>query len=184
MWGAPQYGTAVLAWSAESETATAQIKSDPQLSKQIAGLKEKEGNYLLEVVDIKTGSSLGKLLIDTWKGSFRLSNVFAAGDWVVVTDTQNRVLIYSLKTGEQKGRVFGGFGTVSLKSGLLCVENEIGKIALYNLSTFDKLDEMVFSNPIAMLQFSPDGNRLFVLTANQAVYLLDVSSLAGKNAKS
>jgi len=33
------------------------------------------------------------------------------------------------------------------------------------------------------LQFSPDGRRLFVLTTNQTVYLLDVSSLASKAPK-
>lgn len=180
LWASPQYGTAVLLWRAESETASAQIKSDPQLSKQLAGLKEKEGNYLLEVVEIKNGNSLGKLLIDTGKVSFRLANVFAAGDSVVVSDTQNRVLVYSLKTGESKGRVFGGFGTVALQTGLLCVENEIGKIAFYNLSTLEKVDEMVFSSPIAMLQFSSDGQRLFVLTSDQTVYLLNVSSLPNR----
>jgi Tol biopolymer transport system component len=122
-------------------------------------------------------------LIDTGKGSFRLANAFAAGDWVGVTDTQNRVLVYSLRTGEQRGRVFGGYGTISLQAGLLCVENEIGKIALYSLNNFEKRDEMVFSSPISMLRFSPDGRRLFVLTGNQTVYLLDVSSLASTAAK-
>jgi hypothetical protein len=34
-----------------------------------------------------------------------------------------------------------------------------------------------------MLQFSTDGRRLFVLTSNQTIYLLDVSSLAGKDGK-
>jgi WD40 repeat protein len=108
--------------------------------------------------------------------------VLAAGDWIVVSDTQNRVLVYSLKTGESKGRVFGGFGTVALSTGLLCVENEIGKIAFYNLNTLEKVDEMVFSSAIAMLQFSPDGHRLFVLTSDQTVYVLDASSLTSKKA--
>ncbi len=177
IWVAPRYGTAVLVWGSGSETAVSEIKSDAQLTQLSAGLKEKEGNYLLQVVDIKNGNSLGKLLIDTGKGSFRLANVFAVGDWVVVTDTRNRVLAYSLKSGEQRGRVFGGYGTVSLQAGLLCVENEVGKIALYSMNTFEKRDEMVFSSPISMLQFSSDGRRLFVLTADQTVYLLDVSSL-------
>ena len=177
IWVAPRYGTAVLVWGSGSETAVSEIKSDAQLTQLSAGLKEKEGNYLLQVVDIKDGSSLGKLLIDTGKGSFRLANVFAVGDWVVVTDTRNRVLAYSLKSGEQRGRVFGGYGTVSPQAGLLCVENEVGKIALYSMNTFEKRDEMVFSSPISMLQFSSDGRRLFVLTADQTVYLLDVSSL-------
>ena len=155
-----------------------EIKGDAELTRLSAGLKEKEGNYLLQVVDVKNGNSLGKLLIDTGKGSFRLANAFAAGDCVVVTDTQNRVLVYSLKHGEQRGRIFGGYATISLEAGLLCVENEVGKIALYSLDSFEKRDEMVFSSPISMLQFSSDGRRLFVLTVNQTVYLLDVSAAA------
>lgn len=183
IWVAPRYGTAVLVWGSGSETAVSEIKSDAQLTRLSAGLKEKEGNYLLQVVDIKNGDSLGKLLIDTGKGSFRLASVFAVGDSVVVTDTRNRVLAYSLKSGEQQGRVFGGYGTVSLQAGLLCVENEVGKIALYSMNTFEKRDEMVFSSPISMLQFSSDGRRLFVLTADQTVYLLDVSSAAAATPK-
>jgi tricorn protease-like protein len=99
---------------------------------------------------------------------------------VIVTDTDNRVLVYSLKTGEQKGRVFGGYATVSEASRLLCVENETGKIVVYDLESMEKRDEFSFSNPISMLRFSDDGQRLFVLTVAQTVYILDVSPLAKK----
>ena len=112
-----------------------------------------------------------------------MANVFAAGNSVIVTDTQNRVLVYSLKTGEQKGRVFGSYATVSLAGNLLCVENERGKLAVYDLSTMEKRDEFVFSSPISMLRFSSDGRRLFVLTVSQTEYLLDVSSLSTTAAK-
>ena len=172
---APQYKTAVLAWLVDSEAAMAEIKEDPKLATQLAALNEKEGDYLLEVVDIETGNLLGRLLIETGKGSFRLSSVYAAGDWVVATDNRNRVLVYSLKTGAQIGRVFGGFATVAVKNGVLCVENETGKIAVYSLSDLSKLDEFVFSSPIAMLRFSPDSERLFVLTSDQVAYVLDAS---------
>jgi len=47
----------------------------------------------------------------------------------------------------------------------------------------DKRDELIFSSPISMLRFSPDGNRLFVLTVSQNTYLFDVSQLA-KTARS
>jgi hypothetical protein len=46
------------------------------------------------------------------------------------------------------GRAFGGYATVSLANHLLCVENEIGKLAIYDLNTMEKRDEYVFSNPI------------------------------------
>ena len=127
------------------------------------------------MLDAKTGNSLGRLLIETGKGSFRLANVFSAGDWVVLTDTQNRVLVYSLKSGDLKGRFFGGYATIGLATNLLCVENEIGKLALYDLNTMEKRDEFVFSSSLSLLRFNADGTRLFVLTSNQQVYVLDVS---------
>jgi hypothetical protein len=61
---------------------------------------------------------------------------------------------------------------------LLCVENETGKLAVYDLETMEMRDEFTFSSPISMLRFSQDGRRLFVLTASQTAYVLDVSAIA------
>ncbi len=176
IWTAPSQGTAALVWDVTDEAARAEIKADPKLSQRLAVMKEKEGDYLIEIVDVRSGNQLGKLLVETGKGSFRLSNVFAAGDWVIIADTQNRVLVYSLKTGELKGRVFGGFATVSVASGLLCVENESGQLTVYSLETMEKRDQFTFPTRVSLIRFSPDGKRLFVLTSNQIAYTLDVSS--------
>ena len=178
VWIAPTNQTMAMVWNVSGDAAKAEISSDPRLTQLLAGMKEKEGDYFVKILDAQTGNELGKLLIETGKGSFRIENIFAAGDLVLVTDTQNRVLVYSLKTGEQKGRVFGGYATVSPSSNLLCVENETGKIAIYETNTMQKRDEFTFSGPISMLRFSPDGQRLFVLTMNQGVFLLDVSKLS------
>lgn len=175
VWVSPRNGTVALVWNVKDESAKAEIRKDQRLSQQLGSMKEEEGDYFLQILDARDGSELGKLLIETGKGSFRLSNAFAVGDWVIVTDTQNRVLIYSLKTGEQRGRIFGGYATVSPANNLLCVENESGKLALYDLRTMDKLDEFIFSSPVSMLRFSADGQKLFVLTSNQTAYLLDLS---------
>ncbi len=183
VWVAPNNGTLALVWDVQDEAAKAEIKSDDRMAQRQLTMKEKEGDYFLKILDARDGNEIGKLLIETGKGSFRLSNVFAAGDWVIITDTQNRVLVYSLKTGAQKGRVFGGYATVSLANNLLCVENEVGKLAVYDLNTMERRDEFVFSSRISMVRFSHDGRRLFVLTVNQTVYLLDVSAVAGTAAK-
>jgi hypothetical protein len=50
-----------------------------------------------------------------------LAYVFAAGDWVGISDTQNRVLVYSLKSGQLIGRAFGAYAAVWDKTGLLSV---------------------------------------------------------------
>jgi WD40 repeat protein len=177
-WIAPGNQTMALLWSVSSDAAKSEISADPRLTQTLAKMKEKVGDYFLKIVDAQTGKEIGKLLIETGKASFRASNIFAAGDSVIVTDTQNRVLVYSLKTGEQKGRVFGAYAAVSPASKLLCVENESGKLAVYDLATMEKRDEFIFTRPISMLRFSQDGKRLFVLTTAQTVYILDVSSIA------
>ncbi|HEX5875286.1 MAG TPA: M48 family metalloprotease [Pyrinomonadaceae bacterium] len=179
-WIAPNYDTMALIWLVSTDAAKAEISSDPRLAQQLSRMKEKQGDYFLKILHAQTGEEIGKLLIETGKASFRVANIYAAGDSVIVTDTENRVLVYSLKTGELKGRVFGGYATVSDVSKLLCVENETGKIAVYDLGTMEKRDEFSFSSPISMLRFSRDGQRLFVLTSEQMVYIFDVSSFARK----
>ena len=141
-------------------------------------------NYLARLGEHLPFARTGSLLVETGKGSFRLRSLISAGDWLVIADTLNRVQVYSLKTGEQKGRVFGNNATVSVQRGLLCVENERGKLAIYDLGTMEKRDELVFSNPVSLASFSDDGARLFVLTSNQTAYVIDVSALASQSAAS
>jgi WD40 repeat protein len=177
-WVEPRDNTLTLLWTARSKAAAAEIKDNPVLQRQMAALKEKEGDYLIKTLDARTGKPLGQLMVETGKGSFRIKEVFTSGDWVVVVDTENRVLIYSLVDGHQAGKVFGKRPTITVATNLLSVETEEGVLAIYDLATFEKREQFTFSSPVAMTRFSPDGKRLFVLTANQTVHHLDVSSLA------
>lgn len=67
--------------------------------------------------------------------------------------------------------------------GLLSVENESGKLSLYDLATMQKRDDFVFSSSVVMQHFSPDSRSLFVLTADQTAFMLDVSSLVSEAAR-
>ncbi|HKY03310.1 MAG TPA: hypothetical protein VJQ56_00375, partial [Blastocatellia bacterium] len=96
----------------------------------------------------------------------------------VVADNQNRTLVYSLSTGEQKGKMFGERAALNQASNLLCVENERGQLTLYDLGTMEKRDEFIFSSPVMLTRFSGDGKSLFVLTAGQTAYVLDLTSAA------
>lgn len=164
--------TVVLLWSAATAAAKAAVANEPNLKQQLAAMKEKEGDYFLQVLDAKTGQARGGLLVETGKGSFRIANVFAAGDWVVVADTTNRVLIYSLARGVQQGRVFGARAALSPAAGLLAVENESGQLTVYELATMTTRDEFNFDAPVKLVRFNADGTRLFALTANQTAYVL------------
>ncbi|MGH9940920.1 MAG: M48 family metalloprotease [Pyrinomonadaceae bacterium] len=164
----------VLSWPVKAGAAKSEIKQNPALGQRLAALKEKDGDYFLQTLDARTGQPTGALLVETGKGSFRVDGVLVAGDRLIIADTANRVLVYSLRSGEQQGKFFGGRPAVSITAKLLGVENERGQLAIYDLTTLDKRDEFVFSSPIAFAQFSPDGKRLLVLTANQTAYVLGI----------
>ena len=169
--------TASLVWKVTDEAARDEIKSDPVLSQKLTSIKEEANDYVVKVLDMRDGTERGKLLIETGKGSFRLEQVYAAGDLVLVADSENRILLYSLKTGEQKGRVFGAYGTVSPDGKLLCVTNESGKLNVYSLATMQNLEQFVFTGSVSLVEFSEDGKRLIVLTSNQTAHVFDISSL-------
>jgi len=167
-------GVLVLSWPVKANTAKDAINADPTLKARLKAMKEKEGDYYLEVWDARGGRVRGRLLVETSKGAFRVNQAFAAGDWMVLIDNTNRVLLYSLSSGELRGRVFGNRATVSSAAGLLAVENERGVLTLYDLASLEKRGDYVFSAPVSAAAFSPDGTRLLIVTASQTAYLLEV----------
>jgi WD40 repeat protein len=169
--------TVSLAWNITDEAARDEIKTDPALAQKLTSLKGKEGDYLVKVLNMRDGSELGKLVIETGKGSFRLEQVYATREWVMVADSENRILLYSLKTGEQKGRVFGDYATVSPDGKLLCVTNEDGKLNLYRLADMQSVEQFVFTGSVTLVEFSEDAKKLIVLTSNQTAHVFDISSL-------
>jgi hypothetical protein len=174
-------GPVLLMWAVSSGGAKQLIKADPSLQARLKALKDKEGDYLLVVLDAQTGKQLGTLFVETGKGSFQIEYVRVEGDNVVIADSENRVLVYSLSSGEVRGRMFGGRFEVSGPGGLLCVETERGRVDLYDLNSLQKLQQYVFSYPVSLMAFSEDGERLFVLVANQVAFQLDVSPAARRS---
>ncbi len=169
----PEQGTLVLAWEVTDGAGKDAIGKDPALKARLAAMKEKDGDYYLEILDLRSGSLRGRMLVETNKGSFRIDDMFAVGDWVVISDSGNRVLVFSLKQGGLVGRTFGDHPALSPTRNLLCVETERGELSLFRLGSMEKRDEYVFPSPVSLARFSDDGKRLFVLTANQTAYWLD-----------
>lgn len=95
----------------------------------------------------------------------------------MVAHSENRILLYSLKTGEQKGRIFGDYGTVCPNGKLHCVTNESGKLNLYDVATLQNIEQFVFTSSVTLVEFSEDGKKLIVLTSNQTAHVFDISSL-------
>lgn len=167
----------VLEWRVESAAAKDEIKSTGALQARFAAMRDHQGAYLLEVLDAGSGKLRGQLLIDTGKGSFRVTSTFAEGDWVFVADNENRTRAYSLSTGEQKAIFFGAHSALSTAAGIAVVENQSGQLDVYDLKSFDKRAQLSFPHNISACAFSADGKHLFILTANQIAYIFDTQVL-------
>jgi len=165
-------GNLVLSWPANSDGAKLEIKNNPLLSARWPKVDAGGGDYFLEVVEPRTGKVIGASIVRSGKGAFRIRNAESAGDWLVVSDSTNRLLVYSVKSGEQTGILFGRRPVLSGSASLLAAENERGQLSLYDLTTLARLEQYVFTSPIAYSYFAADDRRLFVLTGNQTVYFI------------
>jgi len=172
-----EHDSLVLEWPLGSESAREELRKDPRATGRAASINDPKNSVLLVALEASTGKILGRLPVDTGKGSFRVVSAFVAGNQAVIADSNNRTLVYSLETGQILARLFGRGRAFSREAGLLAVENDPGDLALYDLQGFQKRDELSFSYAIALARFSADGKRLLVLTKNQNVYLLDAAAL-------
>jgi hypothetical protein len=114
--------------------------------------------------------------VHTNKGSFRIVSSYLDGDWAAFEISGNRVLVYSLASGEEKMRIFGLVPVVHASSGQMAVSTAEGEVDLYDLATSQVRRKYNFPVPVMYERFSPDGKRLFVLTRDQTAYTLDLTS--------
>ena len=168
-------GNLVFSWPANSEGAKLEIKNDAALSQRWQKTEASNDDYFLEVVEPRSGKIVGSSIVRTSRGAFRVSIAESSGDWLVVSDSKNRLLVYSLNTGEQTGILFGRRPVISGQMSLLASENERGQLTLYDLNTLRRREQYVFTSPIAYSYFAADNRRLFVLTGNQTAYFIALS---------
>jgi len=154
---APDYKEVLMGWSVSSGAARDELKRFPELK----GSLEKE-DMLYELIDIKTDSVVGKLLVKTNKYSFWVQSARVDGDWVALQVSGDRVLVYSLASGKEMGHVFGQAPVISSAGGVYAVSTGNGEVNTYSLA--DSLLQRTYKVPvsIAYKKFSNDGKRLFL----------------------
>jgi WD40 repeat protein len=165
-------GNLVFSWPANSDGAKLEISTVAQLSQRWPKPDAGPDDYFLEVVEPSTGKLLGATMVRTAKRAFRLESAESSGGWLVAEDSTNRLLVYSLTSGEQTGMLFGRRPVISPGSSLLAAENERGQLSLFDLNTLVRKEKYFFTSPIAFTYFAPDNQRLFVLTGDQTAYFL------------
>ena len=173
-------GRVILYWSLGSEAGKQRLKEDPTLVERSRQMGNKDDDYLVEVFDAFDSKSVGTLLLETGKGSFDIESGFSEGNWLVLRDDNNRVLIYSIKEGDLRHRFFGANAAMNPRANQIAVENYPGEVTVYDLNTGNSQARLRFKTGAAFTRFSLDGKRLLVLTAGQVAYAFDTDKLASK----
>jgi WD40 repeat protein len=183
----PSEDRILIEWNLETSTARESVREEAKkydaLEKRIGAIKGDAGVHVVESLELSSGTFRGAVVVDTGRDSFRIEGETVSGDWLLVTDDDNRTRVYSIATGELKGSVFGSYPVVSSSVGLMGVHNERGQLQFYKLPSLEKAGQLSFSGLVSMDKFSADGNRFFVLTNDQNVYTFDSVAL-GKTAPS
>jgi hypothetical protein len=183
---APRYffddysGRLIFYWDLGSEVGKARLKEDPALLERSRQMGNKDDDYLVEVYDAFANKSVGVLLLETGQGSFDIESGFSEGDWLVLRDDNNRVLVYSINAGELRHRFFGAHAAMNPSGNQVIVENYPGELTLYDLTTGNAQARLRFKTGAAFVRFSLDGKKLFVLTAGQVAHAFDMARLVTK----
>ena len=164
-------GTLLLGWSLAEPGGHDELQNFPELKSAAS----KEDN-LFEVVDMHTGSVLGKVLVKTNKRSILPEGSISDGGWVVLSAAGNQILTFSLAGGVESGHFFGTAPLLLGSAGVLVLEKDAKEVDLYDLSSQQLRRRYVFADPVALKRVSDDGKRLLVLTVSQTAYLLDTTA--------
>jgi WD40 repeat protein len=170
-------GRMILYWGLGSEAGKARLKEDPALVERSRQMGNKDDDYVLEIIDAFQNKSVGSLLLETGKGSFDIETGFSEGNWLVLRDDNNRVLVYSITDGDLKHRFFGANAALNPTGHQIAVQNYPGELTVYDLATGNPVARLRFKTPAAFTRFSLDGKRLLVLTAGQVAYAFDTERL-------
>jgi len=173
-------GRLIFYWDLGSEAGKARLKEEAVLAERARQMGNKDDDYLVEVYDAFAAKSVGVLLLETGQGSFDIESGFSEGNWLVLHDDNNRVLIYSIKEGELRHRFFGTNAAMNPSRNQIIVENYPGELTLYDLATGNQQSRLRFKMGAAFVRFSLDGKRLLVLTSGQIAYAFDIDRLNKK----
>ena len=174
--GSVTSGKMLFVWNAKADGLRAELAQDHKLQERWTKENPGDADYFLEVLNARDGTVAGGAVVHTGRYSFEPEHEFAMGDWVVVTDNRNRVLLYSASIGEQKARWFGYNPQISRNGDRLCLSNGRGHLVVYDLRSLKPIADYFFPSRISANLFSGDGKRLFVLTNDQTAFTLDISS--------
>jgi hypothetical protein len=170
-------GRLMFYWRLNTDEAKDKLKENPALKAQAEAMGDMKQDYLIEVVDAFQQKTIGTFLLETGKGSFEIGSGQSEGDWLMLKDSEGRVLVYSIRDGILRHRFFGRIASINPQGNQIIVENFPGELTLYSLDSGKRLGHLEVNGRVVFLRFNLQGNRLFVLSDTQTTYAFDLSKL-------
>lgn len=168
----PQGDRIVLGWGARTPGGKHAADESPAAKKVMKKAKVTEHDSVFEVLDARSGKTVGAAFVKTDLGADTFESVFSEGDWLVLATKNRRVSVIALSTGAQVAQENGYLPAISSAAGLLTFADNAGHLTVVDLKTPGKQREYTFPKNVAYSHFSADGKRLLVMTEDQTVYVL------------
>ena len=172
----PQGERIVLGWDGASDGAKKLAKGNAVMTEALKQTKAAAHDSLFEVLDARTGNRVGLVLVPGGSGPESYTSAFSAGDWLILVKDEMRVTAVSLSGGAERLKLTAYYPALYGPTGLLAVTQDGGHLALYDLKTGQQRDSYGFPSMVVYSRFSADGKRMLVLTQDQSVYVLDLTS--------
>ena len=139
---------------------------------------------VITVVEAQSGRHISTVVVDSGRRELAAGSVLATRESLLVRDSGGRTLVYSLKSGEPIGKIFGAVRAVSAAGDRMLVEATTGELDLYALPSLDAVAHYAFSSPVVSAEFGENGKSLLVLTGDQGVYKLNLNNAGSQEAAS
>lgn len=170
-------GRLIFYWQLSSEAGKLRLQESPNIAARAAAMPNNQNNYLIDVIDAYKGSSAGSVLIDTGRGSFGIGLGRSERDWLVLRDSEGRILVYSISQGDLKHRFFGTRMAMSPASDQIFLETMPGHVGLFNLVSGEKIVDFTINGELSFGRFSLDGKRLLLFSNQQVAYSIDLANI-------
>ncbi len=172
----PQGDRIVLAWGARTSGGKEAAEHNPAAKNLMKQVKVTDHDSVFEVLDARSGKTIGAAFVQTDSGADTFDSVFSEGDWLVLVKDGRSVSAFSLSTDSQVAEETGYAPAISAEAGLLSFVGGGGHFAIVNLKAPAQKHEYTFPSEVAYAHFSADGKRILVMTEDQIVYVLDATA--------
>lgn len=172
----PQGDRIVLGWGARTGGGKEAAEHNPAAKNLMKQVKVTDHDSIFEVLDARSGKTIGAAFVQTDSGADTFDSVFSEGDWLVLVKDGRTVSAFSLSTDSQVAEETGYAPAISAEAGLLSFVGGGGHFAIVNLKAPAQKHEYTFPSEVAYAHFSADGKRILVMTEDQIVYVLDATA--------